>query len=197
MWQILNKQKSDIKTFTDVSRETWGKLTTLYEWHQKCSQYGSFAKYKSEDDFFQRHVFNSMHLLPHIKQGDVILDIGSGGGFPGLILAAAGHNVILSELNPKKRFFLAEAARLMQISPYIIRDSRYCDKDFTVVSARAVSSLVKLFQLVPCVSRETRGLFLKGKNYKEEIEECKGIANFSHKVHSYKEGVVLEVTWHT
>lgn len=196
MPSLKSEFERNLPTHTGVSRETWEKLSVLYQWHQKCAAYGSFAKYQNEKEFWFRHVLNSIHLIPYLEKSDVILDIGSGGGFPGLVLAAQGFNVILSEINPKKRFFLAEASRLMNLNCAFEKNSLDCKRDFTVVTARAVASLEKLLRLVPNVSRETRGLFLKGKNYAREVGECGEFKSFSYKAHPYKEGTVLEVRWH-
>lgn len=181
----------------DVSRETLDRLLVFYEWHQKCRSYGSFAKYGSEEEFWRRHVGNSLRLVPYLSFSDIVLDVGSGGGFPGLVLASMGYQVVLSDIDQKKRFFLAEAARMMGLSSVVVGDSRFCSLGFSVVTARAVTSLVDLFSLVPRVSRETRGLFLKGKSFQKEIEEAKRVVDFTHKAHHYDEGVVLEVVWKT
>lgn len=180
---------------TTVSRETHEKLLILYQWHEKCRQYSSFAKYRDEEDFWVRHVGNCLRLTPFLKQEDVILDIGSGGGFPGLVLAAAGFKVILSDIDRKKRFFLKEALRLMALDGEVIEDSRAYQGSFSVVTARAVSSLKNLLSLIPNVSRETRCLFLKGKNIESELEQVRKKKNLICKVHSYNEGVIVEALW--
>lgn len=181
----------------NVSRETLSKLLVFYEWHQKCRDYGSFAKYNSEEEFWRRHVANSMQLAPHLLMSDVVLDVGSGGGFPGIVLTAMGYQVVLTDIDRKKRFFLKEALRHMGISSPVLGDSRNCPLGFSVVTARAVSSLSRLLSLIPSVSRETRCLFLKGKNFEDEIREAKKSVDFIYKSHDYGEGVVLEVMWKT
>lgn len=194
---MKSQTESWLPSYVDVSRETLDRLHLLFEWHEKCKNYGSFARYNSEEEFWKRHIGNSLHLSPHLKHNDIILDIGSGGGFPGLVLAAMNFNVILSDVDQKKRFFLVEALRQMGLSCAVIGDSRLCKLDFTVTTARAVTNLNKLFTLVPNVSRETRGLFFKGKNFEQEITEAKKDIDFTHIVHKYDEGAVLEVTWKT
>ena len=186
-----------LPSIVDVSRETWERLEVFFSWHEKCRSYSSFTKYRDEEDFWKRHVGNSLQLVPYIQSQDVILDVGTGGGFPGVVLAALGFEVILSDLDRKKRFFLKEALRQMNLDCPVIADSKAYEGFFSVVTARAVTSLKDLFTLVPRVSRETKGLFLKGGRLAEEIDEAKKVADFSYKVHHYGEGSVLEVLWTT
>lgn len=179
----------------NVSRETLLKLEKLFFWSEKCKHYGSFTNYKDSNDFWDRHVFDSLQLTQHINHSETILDIGSGGGFPGLVLSAAGYNVILSELQEKKRFFLKEAARLMGVNVQVTPNSQTYSGDFSVVTARAVTSLGSLIKLAPNVSRETRGLFLKGKQYRKELMALDQKTQDHTVIHKCDFGVIVEIKW--
>lgn len=128
-------------------------------------------------DVWRRHIADSVQLLPLIPEGARRLaDLGSGAGFPGLVLAILGvPDVHLVESDQRKGAFLLEAARSTdtKISWHGARAESLEPLSADVVSARALAPLTKL---LPLAKRHlaTGGLclFPKGKNAEDELTEA-------------------------
>jgi 16S rRNA (guanine527-N7)-methyltransferase len=130
-----------------------------------------------------RHVADSLQLLPLASSARLWLDLGSGGGFPGLALACAlaetpGARVHLVESNGKKAAFLREAIRATG-APAIVHQARIeqtgtkLDDPFDVVTARALASLNELLVLAePWMKRGAQALFPKGQDVGAELTEA-------------------------
>ena len=110
-----------------------------------------------------------------------VADIGSGGGFPGLILELLNKEKKLNieftliESNKKKCDFLIEASKKLGLNPKIINErAEVLDKKYDVIVARAVGPLNKLMYFSQNIKKEkTIYIFPKGRNWKEEITELK------------------------
>lgn len=130
-----------------------------------------------------RHIADSLQLLALVPDARVWVDLGSGGGFPGLVLACAlaekpGAVIHLVESNARKAAFLREVTRVLSI-PAIVHCERI--KDFTkcesvtpdVVTARALAPLPELAGLVaPLLKKGAVGLLLKGQDVEAELTEA-------------------------
>jgi 16S rRNA (guanine527-N7)-methyltransferase len=126
---------------------------------------------------WERHMLDSAQLAAYLPAGPV-LDLGSGAGFPGLVLAILrGGPVHLVESDSRKCAFLREAARLTA-APAVVHNARIENlTPFPVVAitARALAPLPKLLNLAEkFLSPEVHCLFLKGRGSEEELTEaCK------------------------
>jgi 16S rRNA (guanine527-N7)-methyltransferase len=125
-------------------------------------------------DLWRRHFLDSAQLLPHVP-GSVrsLIDLGSGAGFPGLVLAILGvPGVELIEADSRKSVFLREAARVTE-TPVTIRSCRIeavPSHPVDVVTARALAPLDRLLDLArPFIGPDTLCLFLKGERAAEEL----------------------------
>ncbi|MDC3067996.1 16S rRNA (guanine(527)-N(7))-methyltransferase RsmG [Paracoccaceae bacterium] len=174
----------NIETFKDlfnVSRETLSDLRVYEELLLKWAKKTNLVSKKALKDIWQRHFIDSGQLLNHIDFiGNRWVDIGSGAGFPGLLVKVIMRDrgiecdVVLVEKNKKKVFFLNEVRRRLGLDISII------DKDYEkinplqadVLSARAVTDLNELLGIahVHC-KNEAVCLFLKGKNFKTELDK--------------------------
>ncbi len=152
---------------------------------------------------YERHILDSLQLKTYVDyEKDVIVDIGSGAGFPGMILAIDGaRHVHLVEPTNKKTVFLNHIKNLYKL-PITVHTSRWQDvkiQNATVVTSRAFASLTNLLDAMTNVSRETpnaRGLFLKGEKAKEEIAEAKQIWNFESELFqsaTHETGCIIKV----
>lgn len=125
-----------------------------------------------------RHFEDSLQLVPLLSRTDRIVDIGSGAGFPGMVLALCGFDVTLIESDQKKCVFLENvsretSSRVEVICSRIEKHVPSIDDRFDVVCSRGLASLSELITLSKNLIREghSRGLFLKGISVDNEISE--------------------------
>ena len=164
----------------DVSRETWARLERLVALLEKWQRTINLVAPSSLPDVWVRHVADSLQLLKLAPGAKHWVDLGSGGGFPGLVVAAAfveveGASVELIESDQRKCGFLREAAREMR-APVKVHNARIeaALEDWAapvdVVSARALAPLPKLIDLAfPLLKRGAIGLFPKGQDVEAEL----------------------------
>ena len=181
-----------------VSRETYDKFKIYYETLIKWQKSINLISNSTLDSIWNRHILDSAQLYKytHNIKGN-ILDFGSGAGFPGLVLAMMGNeNVNAVESDEKKCIFLKEVARLSD-TKLKIHNSRIEKLKFInpeLITARALAPLIKLIEYIENYMKQgetlrkdfPKLLFLKGKNYKQELLELKKIRNFDVTVFSSK-----------
>lgn len=125
-------------------------------------------------DLWRRHFLDSAQLFPYVHADARVLDLGSGAGFPGLILATLGaQDVTLVESNQRKCAFLREASRITGAKVAIF-EGRIEDFSvtlpFDIVTARALASLENLLSMAyPLLKNDGFCLFLKGKTVADEL----------------------------
>lgn len=163
----------------DVSRETWARLEALVATLDRWQATTNLVAPNTLPHVWTRHVADSAQLVALAPSAPrVWVDIGSGGGFPGLVVAAMLHgttSVHLVESNAKKVAFLREAARAMGLAVLIhseraeaILGSSIRSAD--VVSARALAPLADLVRLAaPLLKTGAIGLFPKGATVAAEL----------------------------
>ena len=173
-----------------VSRETYDKFKIYYETLIKWQKSINLISNSTLDSIWHRHILDSAQLYKYTQnmKGN-ILDFGSGAGFPGLVLAMMGNeNVNAVESDEKKCIFLKEVARLSD-TKINIHNSRIEKLKFInpeLITARALAPLIKLIEYIENYMKQgdnlrknlPKLLFLKGKNYKQELLELKKIRNF-------------------
>jgi len=150
-------------------------LELVKRWNVAINLVGS----STLDDGWKRHVLDSAQLLPHIYRPDqkkTVLDLGSGAGFPGMVLAIVGGcKVTLVEANARKCRFLEEVAAQTQTAVDIVNarveDLEPWTTDFVV--SRAMASLTQLLAYsFPFCAETSQCLFLKGGDVSQEIEQA-------------------------
>jgi 16S rRNA (guanine527-N7)-methyltransferase len=164
---------------TDVSRETLAHLKAYAELLAGWNARHNLVSAKSLEDLWQRHFWDSAQLAPLIPaQARTLADLGSGAGFPGLVLAEMLRGrvaVTLYEATAKKCAFLTAAAERM-VLPVAIRNLRTEDAPvqvFDVVTARACAPLPRLLTYAQrFTGPNTVCLFLKGQNVGSELTEA-------------------------
>lgn len=126
--------------------------------------------------FDTRHLLDSLILAPHLDAEATLLDLGSGGGLPGLVLAALdpSRTVILCEPIARKAAFLRRAVAELALDQVEVIADRVERIEFAavdVVTARAVARLDVLCELArERVAVGGRFLFLKGREYAGELD---------------------------
>jgi 16S rRNA (guanine527-N7)-methyltransferase len=201
--QTLSPASSADKTaawaLTPVSRETEARLdryiALLLEWQAKTN----LVAPSTIPNLWTRHIADSLQLLGLAPSAKIWVDLGSGGGFPGVVLACAladtsGAMVHLVERNAKKAAFLREALRvtnspgavhLADIGEIVDRMSGPVD----CVTARAVAPLHQLIGFAePLVRRGAKALFLKGQDVEAELTEATKYWNIEPQLHSSRTG---------
>ena len=184
---------------TGVSRETLARLEAyaalLAQWNERINLVAG----DSLRDPWRRHFLDSAQLLPLIPaSARSLVDLGSGAGFPGLVLAILDvPGVELIEADSRKCAFLREAARIAAV-PITIRNTRIerlPPHPVDVVIARGCAPLDRLLVLAQgFVGPHTSGLFLKGERAEEELTAARRAWNMTASLHpsrSDPRGVIL------
>jgi len=190
-------------TFSNLTEETLERFkiyeVLLKEWGAKIN----LISRNESADVWERHFLDSLQLLPYLESlSSSIIDIGSGAGFPGLVLVLSGaQNMILVESNGKKCLFLNQVAQETN-TPVTILNQRLEDIKPAwqphYITARAVASLDLLLKWSrPFIGPQTKLLFLKGKQANEEVK----VASQKWLMHikkessiTHEEGTILLIT---
>lgn len=198
--------KSELQQY-NVSRETAEKLSVfvdlLKEWNTKMN----LVSKNSLEDIWTRHVLDSLQLIRYIPDTtEILLDIGSGAGFPAIVLAITMQEKmpnakwILAESITKKTVYLNDVCAKLGLKNVRIENTRVENLKLNkvdIVTARAVASLDVLFGYVYGLGKKSgKYLFPKGKTYQEEMLSAGQKWLFDCNVHpnAYsEEGVILEI----
>ncbi len=146
-------------------------------------------------------------ILPHTKSAKNILDIGSGAGLPGLIIAIhqPQTEVTMSEKNKKKAYFIKKTIRTLQLTNAKVLDEAITPKLFTenkfdIVTARALASASKIIKMSKhLLSKEGKFLFMKGaiEKINQEVAQLEN-NTYSYTIHETKNAEtsrhILEIT---
>ena len=184
----------------NVSRETYNKLSKYHDLVIKWQKSINLISNNDIANIWERHIIDSLKLLPFLPKDKNIVDIGSGGGFPSIILAISGYKVTLIESDKKKTIFLSEVIRELKLDANIInKRAEKLDKTDVcadIITARACASLEKLFSISNnFLSINSICFFHKGKNYAKELEEAFSKWVFAHEIHQINgEGVIVEIS---
>lgn len=192
------KQKKPFSLTPDIKQKLDAYSRILLEWNRSINL---IAK-STESDFWQRHFEDSIQLenfIPsHTKS---VLDVGSGAGFPGLVLAITRPDleVTLVESDHKKTAFLMNVSRETN-SPVKIfseRLEKIAPQNPDLITARAFAPLDKLLELCSSqINNKTEFLLLKGGQVEEELANAKKMWEFEHQIYpskTDKSGVILHI----
>jgi 16S rRNA (guanine527-N7)-methyltransferase len=181
--QISPSDKAAALALTPASHQTVSRLDAyvalLLQWQAKTNLVAS----STLPTLWTRHISDSLQLLALAPAARSWVDLGSGGGFPGVVLACAmaetpGAMVHLVERNAKKAAFLREALRITGAAGKVhLADIGDCVDRFSepvdCVTARAVAPLHQLLGFAePLVGKGAKALFLKGQDVEAELTEA-------------------------
>lgn len=192
-----------------VSHETLVRLDLIATLLNKWQATINLVAPASLPDLWHRHIADSLQLLDHVPpKAKTWTDLGSGGGFPGLVVAAVladqkDAHVNLVESDTRKAAFLREASRVAGL-PVTVHARRIeqvapalalgCD----IVSARALAPLPKLLDLAqPFLEAGALGIFPKGQDFERELTEARKTRTFKvdiRRSQSGGEGRILLIT---
>jgi 16S rRNA (guanine527-N7)-methyltransferase len=175
----------DFIKFVHVPRETFSHLENYVNLLKKWQSKINLISNSTISDIWKRHIVDSAQLIEYLSKSDKVIDLGSGGGFPGIVLSILGiKDMTLVESDSRKAEFLKEAARTVGIKINVIcqRVEKVALDGFAIVTARGFASLKDIFQmLAPTLTKEHKLLLLKGKSFKEEISAAEVDWSFDYK----------------
>jgi 16S rRNA (guanine527-N7)-methyltransferase len=171
---------------TAVSRETLERFRAYADLLVKWNRAINLVSPNTLDDLWRRHFLDSAQLraylpTPPAAEARVLLDLGSGAGFPGLVLAILGcGRVHLVEADQRKAAFLREALRVTGTTAelHVQRVEELPEMAVDVVTCRALAPLPRILELAERFLRPSAaekspvGLFLKGRRADEELTEA-------------------------
>ncbi|MDA0238476.1 MAG: 16S rRNA (guanine(527)-N(7))-methyltransferase RsmG [Proteobacteria bacterium] len=195
--------KNRIESEFNVSRETIHRLERYTEllktWQSKINLIGP----GTVEIIWHRHILDSLQLVPFLpSEANSIADLGSGAGFPGLVLSiATGLPVDLIESTGRKAAFLRTVARETDANVTVrncrIEDVPTSDR-WSVITARGCASLTNLLSYAePLIERGGTCLFLKGGKWREELTESLkswNISSMEENSLTDDAGTILKVT---
>lgn len=205
----------------DVSRESLDRLGIYEELLRKWQKIQNLVSQNTMDDIWHRHIADSAQLMEHCGDARVVVDLGSGAGFPGLVLAIlfaerGGGEFHLIESHGRKCAFLREVVRQTGLNTRVsgdsasgisveihnarieeLGDSAHGFKA-DLITARALASLSSLLHLAqPFFSKNSRALFLKGRDLETEIKDAQAEQPFHYKIHESRtdrDGQIIEIS---
>ncbi len=163
--EINNEKKEKILTFINLALD-FNKTHNIFS-------------RSSEQEVFEKDVLDSYPITKFIDNKKNILDLGSGGGFPGLVIAIIkpNNNVYLLESNQKKAYFLRKIIDELDIKNGIVINENITKRNnlgtFDIITARAFAKIGKIIELTRNnLKKETEYLLLKGtiQKIKEELK---------------------------
>lgn len=190
--------------FLNVSRETRDKIektvNLLDEWRHRMNLIGP----SEMGHIWRRHVLDSLQLAEHIPTDSITVDLGSGSGFPGLILAAGLEHeqaeIVMIETVGKKCAFLREAISYAKLKARVRqgRVENVKNIDASCVTARAFAPLPKLLDYASIwLENGAYGVFPKGRRWQEELTQAQESWTFTYDVIpsiSGGDGVILKIS---
>jgi 16S rRNA (guanine527-N7)-methyltransferase len=179
----LTADRDRALALTPVSRETIARLDRFVELLVAWQQHTNLIARSTMPTLWTRHVADSLQLVGLAPDARIWADLGTGGGFPGLVVACAvaeteGAHVHLVESIGKKATFLREAVRVTgaPATVHAMRIEDFVDKhpeSLDVVMARALAPLPELLRIAyPLLKTGALGLFPKGQDVAVELTEA-------------------------
>jgi 16S rRNA (guanine527-N7)-methyltransferase len=169
----------------EVSRETIDRLLRLEAFFLKWATSINLVAPSTIDDAWNRHFLDSAQLWQWRETTRSWLDLGSGSGFPALVLAVLSQDhslsTILVESNLKKSAYLKQAISLLGLDAKVLTqrveqlEPRFFQAEGVTVTARAFAPLARMLEWTDGFgSPSTRALLHKGRDYQSELAEARG-----------------------
>lgn len=187
---LIARDREAALRITPVSRETAERLDRFVEHFLKWQAVVQLVAPSTLNTLWTRHIADSLQLLPDVEPAKEIVDVGSGGGFPGLILSIAvdTKKFHLIESDTRKASFLREAARVSGSAAEIYSErvesvAKRFDTQIHMVTARAFAPLPKLLELTaPFLLGGAKAAFLKSQDIDGELTTAAKSWNVKYQV---------------
>lgn len=164
----------------DFSEEQYSKFNKLYDLHQNVSI--NLTRITEKEDFFFKHILDSIYFTKFLEADfEIGIDVGTGGGFPGIVLAVMYPNKMfyLIDSIKKKCDYVSKFIDELQIYNAKVLNSRVENiKNLKgdVIFSRGVGKVADILKWTKNVSHETTAyLFYKGEDITTEINQAKNI----------------------
>jgi 16S rRNA (guanine527-N7)-methyltransferase len=182
------------------SKEVQGNLekycSNIIKWNKV---YNLLSNSQTEKEIWDRHVLDSTQIFEHIPANSkVIVDFGSGAGFPAVPCAILSQEndeskkFIMCESINKKANFLEDTGRLLGLKNIEVRCERIeAIKDIKadIITARAFAKIHEIFEISEnFIQPKTKFILLKGKNLEEEIKLAEKLFLFNYQIVNSKTG---------
>ena len=182
-----------------VPRGTFDKLEAyanlLQEWNKKFNLISRNITY---EELWERHIIDSYVLYQYVRDEPLIHDLGSGAGFPGIVLSIAGiKETYLIESNSKKCVFLNEVAKISNNKVAVFNDRvESIDIKNSCIVSRAMADLNTIVTLTYSPNSNNRYVLLKGISSEEELKLAKEKWNFISSVipNSNSDGFIVTLS---
>ena len=190
----------------EVSRETYERLVEFEQVFLRWAQRINLSSPSTLKEVWSRHILDSAQLASLDGGAMRWVDLGSGGGFPGLVIAfllmdRPGARIELIESNRKKAAFLQAVVGQFglpcRVHAQRVEQCYTVIRDAEIITARALAPLPLLLGLAaPWLTDGAKGLFHKGRDYRRELEESAQLWRFELVEHESKidrESIILEI----
>jgi 16S rRNA (guanine527-N7)-methyltransferase len=158
-----------------VSRETYAKLESYVDLLKSESENQNLIAAGTIDSLWNRHIMDSAQLCPLIQRSENLLDIGSGAGLPGIVIAIlTSAPITLVEPRKLRAAFLGRVVAELELLVEVrCAKVEHLSGTFDVITARAVAKLSKLLTISQHLThRGTRWVLPKGRSWKSELAEA-------------------------
>ena len=199
--------KLELMRLCDVSRETMERLEIYSKLLEKWNPAINLVSKTTLKNKWHRHFLDSAQLWQHLPDhAKTLVDIGSGAGFAGLVLAIIGHEkkpllkFVLIESDTRKCAFMRNVSRETGVDINILtnRIEKVEGLQADIVTARALATVSQLLTYTKNILKDGGTcLFLKGDTYANEIDEAKEFWGFTIKETqslTHQNGRVLQLT---
>jgi 16S rRNA (guanine527-N7)-methyltransferase len=178
--ELLSFQDGMRRLGVDVSRETLDRLSVMVSVLERWQRAINLISHRTLQDIWVRHILDSAQLVPLLeKDATSLVDLGSGAGFPGLVLALLrpDMDMTLIESDARKAAYLGEAVRNMGMQPppkiVIGRAEAIPSAQADLVTARALAPLGQLLRWADRHRSDTAiCLFHKGRGWQSELTDA-------------------------
>lgn len=173
-------KKNNLKFEVQKSELLYRYMKLILEWNEKIN----VTAIKDEKDFIVKHFIDSLTLYSFMKEGENLLDIGTGAGFPGIplkIYYPENEVTVIDSVN-KKIMVLKdgiEKLNLQKIEALHVRAEELAKQDnyresFAIVTTRAVSNLATIAEyMLPFAKIGGKAICMKGPNIEQELQEAR------------------------
>lgn len=176
-----NAHKNGIELSNEMLNKFEQYIDILLEWNKKINLTAIDDKY----EIIQKHLIDSLEIVKYIKKGSKLIDVGTGAGFPGLVIAIFFNGeveiTLLDSLEKRVNFLNLVINELKLKNVKAIKGrAEECGRNYDLrekydyAVARAVAPLQILLEFnIPFIKVEGKCLLLKGSNYLDEVNSSK------------------------